>query len=165
MHACRYQPQQQQQQRWCTIARAEQAVALWGKPAVSNLGFPAYYALLAAYRLAGEHAKVRQGSRGFQEQGFEVFEGGFKSFLQGFGRFGCCCCQLTGWLRSGWAAMGRTFTAALCGCGGVGWNCTAWMLDSTLTNRSVAAAGVNMLYIAVYCFDLVNSNDCCPAGC
>lgn len=55
---CRYQPQLQQQQR-CTVQRAEQAVALWGSSRVSNLGFPAYFALVAAYRLAGRNDKVR----------------------------------------------------------------------------------------------------------
>ncbi|WIA09586.1 hypothetical protein OEZ85_008978 [Tetradesmus obliquus] len=53
--ADRYQPEQPQQ---CTVARAEQAVALWGRGSVSNIGFPAYYALIAAYRLAGRHDKA-----------------------------------------------------------------------------------------------------------
>jgi hypothetical protein len=41
------------------VKRAEQAVALWGSPKVHNLGFPAYLALLSAYRLAGHNDKVR----------------------------------------------------------------------------------------------------------
>jgi hypothetical protein len=55
-HECRYQPQPQQQ---CTVQRAEQAVALWGSTRVSGMGFPAYLALISAYRLAGRNDKVR----------------------------------------------------------------------------------------------------------